>query len=405
MMDRGDLAAAEELAREDLSLARRVWDSDSKAVVNRIIALVEVLIQRKTVDEARALLREALESCRRALSVDPNRSHQLIGLYKQLYLLEHQEGDTIAASECFKSLIEIVNALYGEQSRHVADHLRELALSMEKKGDYATAETHYRDALAIYEATTGPESLPAAEARRVLAAVLMVSDRPAEAAALLGRAYGTLRDLLGPSHQNTHGVMFHAIRALIAADQSEEAGLLIAEMFTIQQEELREDRYSISKLHTTVEVLGLLGDTERLDSLVEPFTAICERTASLSDDHPDRSGAPLLLGLTYHHLGDQKAAEPLLRQAVELRELHLPANEQWMTGYARGVLGECLARQGNFAAAESLFLDAWESMRAMRGEIFHRTGEAARCLIALYEAWGKPELAEAFQARRSLPPR
>jgi hypothetical protein len=68
----------------------------------------------------------------------------------------------------------------------------------------------------------------------------------------------------------------------------------------------------------------------------------------------------------------------------------------WRT---RGAIGFCLTRQGKYAEAEPLLLQAEASLRMIPNtNPLHLNREIAR-LADLYRRWGKPEQAEAWKAK------
>ncbi|MGH7935970.1 MAG: tetratricopeptide repeat protein [Chthoniobacterales bacterium] len=61
-------------------------------------------------------------------------------------------------------------------------------------------------------------------------------------------------------------------------------------------------------------------------------------------------------------------------------------------------LGEHLTRQGRYVDAEPLLLSDYECLRALQGLDSPRTQLALRRLVALYQGWGKPGLAERYRS-------
>jgi tetratricopeptide (TPR) repeat protein len=84
-------------------------------------------------------------------------------------------------------------------------------------------------------------------------------------------------------------------------------------------------------------------------------------------------------------------AEPLLRQALDLRLASLPAHH-WRVAEARGALGACLTAQRRYDHAESLLV---ESLADLHGRT--AAGSVAARLVRLYEAWGRPDEARAYR--------
>jgi len=94
--------------------------------------------------------------------------------------------------------------------------------------------------------------------------------------------------------------------------------------------------------------------------------------------------------------GKPKEGERILREAVRIRTESLPKEHFWVA-MANNALGECLTIQKRFTEAEPLLLSSYESLKNSQGPHNPRTGIALQRLIALYEAWGKPEQAARYR--------
>jgi tetratricopeptide (TPR) repeat protein len=96
--------------------------------------------------------------------------------------------------------------------------------------------------------------------------------------------------------------------------------------------------------------------------------------------------------------GAYKEANRLLRDALEIRRKSLPSTH-WRIGYTEALLGSCLKGEGRFEEAEPLLLKGYEILRAKRGDGREETREAAGGLVALYDAWGKPDQAASYRTQ------
>ena len=105
------------------------------------------------------------------------------------------------------------------------------------------------------------------------------------------------------------------------------------------------------------------------------------------------------LGKLLSDKGEFAEAETLLREAVEIRTTASQRNVH--TGRTRLFLGECLARMGRYEQAEQELRQSYDVIVAAVGTDHSFEPEARRKLVALYEAWGKPE--EAARWRAKLP--
>jgi hypothetical protein len=70
----------------------------------------------------------------------------------------------------------------------------------------------------------------------------------------------------------------------------------------------------------------------------------------------------------------------------------------WLIAAGESALGTCLVARGRFPEAEGFLLRGCEGLRASLGDTHERTVEARLRLVALYEAWGRPDRAAAFRA-------
>ena len=86
-------------------------------------------------------------------------------------------------------------------------------------------------------------------------------------------------------------------------------------------------------------------------------------------------------------------AEPVLRECLTVREKKTP--DEWTTFHAKSMLGAALLFQKKYAAAEPLLLAGYEGMKQRELQFPQQSKilliEAARRLILLYDALGKPD--------------
>ena len=110
------------------------------------------------------------------------------------------------------------------------------------------------------------------------------------------------------------------------------------------------------------------------------------------------------LARIYLDQGRPAAAEPLLRHA-----LSSPAAAVWRppgtggSASTQSLLGAACTRLARFAEAEPYLLRAFELLRPTPGSDGPRPARPATNLarlVALYEAWGRPEKAAAYRTPR-----
>lgn len=120
------------------------------------------------------------------------------------------------------------------------------------------------------------------------------------------------------------------------------------------------------------------------------------------DDHRFVARPRTLLGRILVAQDRWAEAEPLLREAIAIREQRLPP-QSWKTAKSRSILGCALAGLGRFEEAEPLVLAGYEVITKDRGPQHRRTYEALERIIFLYEKWGKSENADEYRAKLPEP--
>jgi hypothetical protein len=87
---------------------------------------------------------------------------------------------------------------------------------------------------------------------------------------------------------------------------------------------------------------------------------------------------------------DSTTAEPLLRECQEVAKASLWKGD-WLPAELASRQGDCLRRQGRYAEAEPILVDAAQTMGRAIGAPPHAVTTARERAFRLYEAWGKPE--------------
>ncbi len=307
--DEGDLAEAERLGREALSLLQRLGQTGGAAEADVEGNLARALGTLGRLDEAEALYRDALALHRR-LEGSPGREGVAATL-NNLGVLRGQRGDWAGAEPFHREALEIIRAVKGLEHPDVAAGLTTLGGVVESKGDLAGAERLYRESLVL-----------------------------------------RLR-LLGSEHPDT-----------------------------------ARSRYALASL------LRVKGDSE--DAVRECREVMALRGRTLPDTHPMVAAVEQVLGLALLDLGRPREAEPWLRESLELRRRALPEGH-WLIASSQSVLGACLAAERRYREAEALLLQAHAGLEASRGRDHERTVETRGRLVALYEAWGRPDRAASWR--------
>jgi tetratricopeptide (TPR) repeat protein len=213
--------------------------------------------------------------------------------------------------------LAIADASFGPDHRTVAICLNNLAALLQDTNRLAEADPLIRRALAITEASFGPDHPTVATALSNLAELLRTNNRLAEAEPLMRRALAIGEATFGPDHPNVAIILNNLGLLLHDTNELADAEVLMCRVLTI-------DERSLGPNHPTIAIrlnnlAGFLGATDRLveaESLYRRALAIDE--ASFGPDHPDVAGdlnnLAQLLGVT-NRLAE---AEPLMRRVLAI---------------------------------------------------------------------------------------
>jgi tetratricopeptide (TPR) repeat protein len=341
---------AEKRLKAALEARTAVFGPEHVEVARTLNALATVAEDRGDLKEAERLDRQALAMLQRLGAAEGEDAAQVKG---DLARVLEGLGDSAGAEALYRETLALERRLGGDRSAGVAATLNNIGVLLGQRGDWTGAEPLHREALDIIRALRGPEHPDVAAGMNSLGAVLDSKGDLAGAEALYRDSLAMRRKLLGPDHPDTTRSM-----------------------------------YALAYL------LRTKGDPEGAARLCREVLALRGRV--LPDEHPMVAATLQVEGLSLMDLGRPREAEPPLRQSLELRRKVLPPGH-WLIAASESALGACLAARGRFREAERLLLHGYESLKASRGERHERTVEARQRLVALYEAWNRPDRAATWR--------
>ncbi len=323
----------------------------------------------------------------------------------------------------------------------LAYFLMEESKLLNKRDSLYKAESLYRETLETQEIVLGDENKDTLVTQGNLALTLFRLEEYAEAESLFRRTVRTNREVLGGDHRETLLAMNNLALTLKKLDKLDDAENLYRETIEAQRKYLpRDDRDTLQSIFNlagllrsnekkteaerlyrevlagrrgtlgdahpdTIEVIVLLAqlanDRETYGEAASLYREILEqsREAYAADD-PNITSALIRLGMFLTERGDPLEAEPLLREAVQLRQKAF-AEGAWQVANVESALGACLTKVKRFEEAESLLLKSQPIYEKELGAGDDYTLRGVRRIVALYEAWGKPDKAADY--RRRLP--
>jgi tetratricopeptide (TPR) repeat protein len=247
----------------------------------------------------------------------------------------------------------------------------------------------------------GEEDHETAVSEGELALLLWHKGDLAGAEALFGRCLTTYRKTRGADHPDVSAVLNNL--ALIALDRHDSAAAesLLRQSLAIKRKTLGEKHPDLAA--TLSNLSGALRQQGKYDEAASASKGALQiALPALGDDHPLIASYKIGLARVYLARKDAAAAEPLLRQALQIRRRVFPEDD-WRVGATESLLGEALTALARYDEAETLLVDAYRVLKDVPGAQGREARATLPRLVALYEAWGRPEKAASY--RPSAPKR
>jgi tetratricopeptide (TPR) repeat protein len=182
---------------------------------------------------------------------------------------------------------------------------------------------------------------------------------------------------------------------LIAKESYLEAESSLRESEAVYREVLGDPNPSTSLIQSVLgRLYRLIGDYPRSEMEYRKSLEPIEKF--FGKEHVMRLAAVGGLGVTLTRCGKAVEGETYLREALEWRKKTLPPGD-FMIPFTESALGECLTVQKRYGEAEPLLTSSYERMKAIAGDKDSRVAECRHQVVQLYDAWGKPRLADRYR--------
>jgi serine/threonine-protein kinase len=347
----GNYATAEQLFREALAIQQTLHATDHIAVAEAKSDLAAVLHTAGKAEEAAAHYAEALPAYRRVLGAGHSQTADVLN---NLGLLRKDLGDYAAAEPLLRDALRIRRRTLESHHPDIATSLNYLAVTLYAQGQYAESESMLRNALRIRRSVFGPDHRRTLTSLNDLAAVLYAQGETEEAIPLFRTVLAGRKKALGP----THGLVAQSLNNLAAVLRRQkryrEAEPLFREAVALAQ-----DRYG--------------------------------------PHHTETATSMTNLGTLLHDMDRLGEAERWLRRGLSIRQTTLPSDHPQIA-ISQSELGACLTARGRFAAAQPLLKQSYRALRDKVGAAHDDTQHALERLVALFEAWEKPDSVAKFQS-------
>jgi serine/threonine-protein kinase len=427
---RGETITARELLDQGAARLDRGLADQPEVQASMMHVIGDVYSSLGLYEQALPLLERALARARSLYG----ENHEEVGRSERsLGVLRQNLGEPEASVRHLRQAVTIFQRVHGAEHPEVASTLGSLAYGVELVGDEAEAERLYRAAAEQQRQFFRPGDPRTAATFVRLGGLLRHTGRLDDAEPVLREALAAQRAAYG----NVHPRVASAVRNLasLRRDQGalDEADTLYAEALSIRRRLYGNDHADVA---VTLNSHGILlqrkGDHQRALAAFAEAVAILERVYQgrlhpnlsrgtynmatelralgrvddaiarlhqtiqierevVRADDPVRAFPLVDLAAIYLTQGRGREAEPLLREAVAIRRQ--AADDDTDLGQALSDLGACLTTLARYPAADSALAEGYAVLLSAEGADDERTGVARDRLIALYEAWGKPERA------------
>jgi non-specific serine/threonine protein kinase/serine/threonine-protein kinase len=394
----GLFGRAGDLGKEVLRLRRAALGQDYPKEAADLNGVAGALRRKGELMEAERYAREALAIGRRRLGpehVEVARSLALVG-----GVLTAQ-GRYPEAEGVYREACALSRRVSGERSQESADKLGGLGAVLLYQGRYDEAADVLREHLSIYREALGDTNRETIQAFNDLGAALVYQGKYGEAEPVLRQALAGDKALLGPRHPDLVGMLLNL--GVVAGHLHG-----FADQEILYREALEIARHTGGGPHPDLGacVASLATCLARQRRLVEAEPLYRE---AIQIQRSDAGAAKTDLFFTLSRFstslqgaGRFVEAEALAREAVALGRKTLPPGGPDQA-YLKSVLGAALAGLKRFAEGEPLLLTSQSTLAGVPGKS-REAIETLRSIVAMYEAWGKPEKARVWRAKLEAQP-
>lgn len=385
LADGGHLKEAEETVIEVLAARERKLGESHPDTIVSLNNLGSIYYSSRRTEEAVVMYQKLL--ARSQATFGPDHPDTLMSA---LNLAENQRaaGRLAEAEAGLRDVLARGSAAFGEHHRLTLTAAHNLAGLYRRTKRLEEAEALYRTV------TSAPRLDITFKSRYFLAVTLDLLERRGEAIDLLRQSIVWAVPNLGDRHPNTMAARAALLRILRRANRVDEATALCETMVAGYEPGDRSSRAlnlrrELVRLYLRLEKpekadpvsLGLLRDREALLGEAKGNAG--------TDDYVQLHLAQRLRGDVLLALGQAEEAIDLFRSA--LSGLELKSEDSYFEALARRSLGRGLTALGEYKSAEGELLAAMR-LTPRDQKVGFKSCQVA--LVALYEAWGRPEEAE-----------
>jgi tetratricopeptide (TPR) repeat protein/tRNA A-37 threonylcarbamoyl transferase component Bud32 len=397
LYNNGKYDRAKALLEEALALRERLFEDDDPIVAESLNNLAAVHRAQSQFAQAEPLLSRALAIYEKALDPDdPEVAYSLSSLAS----LYSAQGEYDQAEPLLARSLAILERAFGPDHLDVASSLTNMAQLYQFQHRYALGDPLYSRALAIHAKTRSPDHLEVLRTKSSLAGQYWSQGDLDKAVPLYEEVLEGREAKLGRPHALTLTSVGHLGATYMYAGRLPEAIPLLEEAYRASKQHPRLGWFGeeLLKAYTKAADASKPESIARVVALAQELIGAARTT--LPEDKPELARQLAEFGLSLLSLEAWDEAEPLIHEALTIREAHAPGD--WRTFHTRSLLGGALLGQNELAEAEPLLLDSYRGMKecetTIPGYAKVRIHAALERLVRLYEAQGNEAEAAAWRS-------
>jgi serine/threonine protein kinase/tetratricopeptide (TPR) repeat protein len=391
----GDYEKAAAILGEALEITKKLRGEEHTEVVYLLNALAQVLGHQGKLDEAEAMLRQALDMERKLVGLDGDVSTSL----NNLGLALDNRGQYAEAEKIHREALAMNRKFEGNESKDVATSLNNLAVVLQEQQKFDEAEIALREALAIKKKLLNHEHPEIAIALNNLANVVQLQNKFEDSEKLFLEVLPMQRKLLGNAHPNVATALNGLALALHNQGRNDEAEPLLREGVDIEKKARSaahpQTSTLIGNLGRIMEGLGKFDEAEILYR--EALTMLGQMPGP---EHPNMASWRNRLANLLTAQTKWAELEALMREDLaSARRAGSGDGPHPAVAEAQIYLASALRKQQKFPEAEALLLEANEALHQKPADQRKLQREALTSLVSLYEAWGQSDKASEWRQK------
>jgi tetratricopeptide (TPR) repeat protein/CHAT domain-containing protein len=353
----GDLATAEPFYRKALEVRRVDPGEDSPEFAHSLHNLALVLQATGRLDEAEPLFRQALEIHDAATGEES--PGYIVGLQSMALFFQARGKHDRAVADLQRAL-ELGRKVYGKRSPLLAQLLRDLARVHGSVGDHLAAEPFLRQALEINRSFLGAKHPTHAADLVDLSVPYRLLGDYAQAEPLLQKALEVIRSVRGAEHPETGAYLTALASLYYVLERYDRAEELYRQSLEVYRAAVPNHPAVAGCLSDLAGLYLTLGRRKEAEAHYQEALAALKK--ALGEENLEYANGLRVLAEFHRAAGDFRAADPLLRQHLDITRRLCPENHPFvaMSLQLRAVLERS---RRNFTAAASGYQQALEMVQ------------------------------------------